>query len=119
MDTISADLQTANNNDNRIKLAYKIDESGVGSFWFNLATDSYYLYNCAVNAATKHGTIISRVNGCQFRPYHRLQGYRDYMLWVILPESADINAFCSDMLNRKRQTIYDKYGRVVGILDLE
>lgn len=100
--------------DNRIHLHLKTDSEGVAAYWFNLATDNYALYLKTFDAVVKHGMVISRLVGGMDSDYHRANGYRDYMLWEILPETANLNAF----LNEARED-YTKFVDTVTLTDAE
>lgn len=81
------------NTDNRSHITLKTDSEGISAYWFYLSTDTYHLYCKSYEAVCKHGTVISRIVGGLDSDYHRQQGYRDYMLWAILPDTANLNSF--------------------------
>lgn len=82
--------------DNVIHLKGKSDEYGIFSYWFSLSTDDENLYNRTFDAII--GNVISTLKCVSWGDYHLAQGYRDYMLWALLPGDTDINAFLSAIL---------------------
>ena len=107
--------------DNSAHLHLKTDSNGISAYWFNLSTDNYALYLKTFDAIQRHGSVISRIVGGLDSAYHRSIGYRDYMIWAILPDSADVNSFLIEAREEytklvDTQTLTDSEGRCIGVI---